>query len=353
MLRRSLRLAPPLLVALAIAHAASARTAGAQTFKTQKFNIGGTGGTDYLAADPASGRVYISRSTHVMVVDGATGAVVGDITDTPRVHGIAFAPKEGHGFTTNAGDSTLTMFDLKTLAPIRKVHIGIDGADGIWYDEGTGTILSINHSRPVGTAVFVNAATGDVTGKVALSGNAPEGGASDGKGHVFINIEDKNAIDVVDLKSMKVTATWSIDPCDGPTGIAYDSRSNRIFAGCSKTSVVVDGTSGKVVAQVQNGEGVDALGWDPAQKLMYIPAGRSGNVTVVHQDSPDKYTTVATVTTVPGAKTIAVDPSTHRAYVFAPEYGPAPAPAAGTSPPAGRGAPRGPLVGTWFVVVSH
>ena len=323
----------------------------AQTFKTQKYDIQGIGGTDYLSADPVSGRVFVSRSTHVMVVDGMTGKVVGDITDTPRVHGIAFAQKEGFGFTTNAGDSTLTMFNLKDLSVVKKVHIGIDGADGIWYDEGSGSILSINHSKPMGTAVVVDAKTGTVKGTIKLTGTGPEGGASDGKGRVFINLEDKNAIDVVDLKAMKVTATWSIEACDGPTGIAYDKASNRIFSGCGKKSVVVDATSGKVVAEITNGDGVDALGWDPVDKLIYIPNGRGGNVTVVHQDSPDKYTVVATVPTFAGAKTVAVDPTKHRAYVFTPEYGPAAAPAAGA--PAGRGGARGPMTAAWFITIIH
>lgn len=329
----------------------------AQQFKTEKFNIGGEGGTDYLTADPASGRVFVSRGTHVMVVDGATGKVVGDIMDTPRVHGIAFAPKENHGFTTNAGDSTLTMFDMKSLAPIKKIKIGIDGADGIMYDATSNTILSINHSHPKGTAVVVDAKSGDVKGTIVLNGDAPEGGVSDGKGRVFINLEDKNSIDVVDMKTMKVTTTWKIEPCDGPTGIAFDAKSNRIFAGCSKKSVVVDAANGKVVAEIVNGDGVDALGYDPVEKLIYIPAGREGNITVVHQDSPDKYTVKETVKTFAGAKTIAVDEAKHRAYVFTLEYGPAPAPAPGAAAPAagrgGRGGPRGPIVGAWFITVAH
>lgn len=326
----------------------------AQSFTAQKYDIGGTGGNDYLAVDPSSGHVFVSRGTHVMVVNGSTGAVVGDIPDTPRVHGIAFAVKDGHGFTTNAGDSTLTMFRLSDLSVIRKVHIGIDGADGIMFDERSDRILSINHSHPMGTAVVVNASTGDVVGRVTLSGMAPEGGVSDGHGRVFINIEDKNAIDVVDLASMKVLKTWSIEPCDGPTGIAFDAQTNRIFAGCSKTSVAVNATTGKVVAEIANGDGVDALGWDPAERLMYIPNGRDGTITVVRQDAADRYTVVTTVTTVVGGRTIAVDPARHRAYVFALEYGPAPAPAAGSLPPAaGSRPPRGPITGTWFVTVAH
>ena len=335
------------VMAVAVAVLALPGVASGQAFKTQKFNIGGEGGTDYLSADPASGRVYISRATHVMVVDGATGKVVGDIPNTPRVHGIAFAPKSNHGFTTNAGDSTSTMFDLTTFAVIKRIPAGIDGLDGIMYDDVTDKILTINHSHPTGTATVIDPKTGDVVGRVTLTGNGPEGGVSDGKGRIFINLEDKNAIDVVDTKTWKVVATWPIEPCDGPTGIAYDRKTNRIISGCSKTSVVVDGTSGKVVAQLSNGDGVDALGWDAAQKLIYIPAGRDGNITVVRQDSPDKYTTVATVPTMAGAKTITVDETKHVAYVFTPEYGPAPAGA----PAGGRGRGRGPIVGAWFISI--
>jgi DNA-binding beta-propeller fold protein YncE len=324
----------------------------AQTFKIEKFNIGGEGGTDYLTADPASGRVYISRGTHVMIVDGATGKVLGDIPDTPRTHGIAIAAKAGHGFTTNAGDSTSTMFDLATGSVIKKIKAGIDGLDGIMYDDATDKILTINHSRPVGTAVVIDPKTGDVVGKVELSNTAPEGGVSDGKGKIYINIENGNAIDVIDTKTWKRVATWPIAPCDGPTGIAMDRTTNRIFAGCSDTSVVVDAATGKVVAKIANGGGVDALGWDQAQKLIYIPAGKEGNVTVVHEDSPDKYTTVATVSTMVRAKTISVDEAKHVAYVFTPEYGPPPA---GATPPAsGRGrGPQGPMIGAWFIKIVH
>ena len=232
-----------------------------------------------------------------------TGKVLGDIMDTPRVHGIAFAPKAGLGFTTNGGDSSSSMFDLKTLGVKKKVKAGKDGLDGIMYDDATDKILTINHSKPSGTAVVIDVKTGEAVATIALSGNAPEGGVSDGKGRIFINIEDKNSIDVIDTKTWKVTATWSIEPCDGPTGIAMDRATNRIFAGCSKKSVVVDAASGKVVAEIANGDGVDALGWDQSQKLMYIPAGGSGNVTVVHEDSPDKYTVVETIPTMRGART--------------------------------------------------
>ena len=325
----------------------------AQNFKVEKVNIGGEGGTDYLTADPATGRVYISRGTHIMIVDQATGKVVGDIPDTPRTHGIALAQRHGHGFTTNAGDSTSTMFDLQSMAVIKKVHAGIDGLDGIMYDDASDKILTIDHSHPTGTAVVIDPQSGDVVARVELTGNGPEGGVSDGKGRIFINLEDKNAIDVVDTKTWKVVNTWSIAPCDGPTGIAMDRTTNRIFSGCSKTSVVVDAGTGKVIAEIPNGNGVDALGWDQSQKLMYIPAGRDGNVTVVHEDSPDKYTVVATVPTFLGAKTIAVDETRHVAYAFTPEYGPLPAGTPAPQPGRGGRGPRGPIVGAWFIRVTH
>jgi DNA-binding beta-propeller fold protein YncE len=329
------------------------RMVSAQTFKVEKFTTGGEGGTDYLTADAKTGRVFVSRGTHVMIVDQATGKVIGDIPDTPRVHGIALAQSSGHGFTTNGGDSTSTMFDLGSMAVIKKVHTGASGLDGIMYDDATDKVLTIDHSRPVGTAVVIDPKSGDVVTRIDLTGDAPEGGVSDGKGRIFINLEDKNAIDVIDTKTWKVVATWPIAPCDGPTGIAMDRTTNRIFSGCGKTSVVVDAASGKIVAQIANGEGVDALGWDQSQKLMYIPAGRSGNVTVVHEDSPDKYTVVATVATMVGAKTIAVDDTRHVAYLFTPEYGPPPANAPAPEPGRGGRGPRGPIIGTWFIRVTH
>ena len=328
--------------------------AGAQNFSVQKYNIGGEGGTDYVTAEPGTGRVFVSRGTHVMVVDGPTGKVIGDIPDTPRMHGIALVAKSNHGFTTNGGDSTVTMFDLKTLAFIKKIKVPNGGLDGIMYDDFSNRVILTNHSRPIGTAVALDANTGDIVGTAELEDSAPEGAASDGKGKLFVNNESKNTIQVIDAKTMKVLTSWPIAPCDGPTGIAYDRGTNRIFSGCGKISVVVEPTDGKVVAQITNGDGVDALGYDPSQKLIYIPSGRDGNVTVVRQDGPDKYTVVATVLTMRGAKTITVDPVRHMAYLFQPEYGPAPAPVPNAPPPApGTRAPRGPIVGAWFFAISH
>jgi len=340
--------------ALLIAAMFAADVGNAQTFRVQKYNIGGDGGTDYVTAEPGTGRVFVSRGTHVMVVDGTTGKVIGDIPDTPRMHGVGLVPKYNHGFTTNGGDSTVTMFDLKTLGVIKKIKIPTGGLDGIMYDDYSDHIILTNHSRPIGTAVALDANTGDIVGTAELEDNAPEGAASDGKGKLFVNNESKNTIQVLDAKTMKVLASWPLAPCDGPTGIAYDRSTNRIFSGCGNTSVVVDPATGKVVATIKNGDGVDALGFDASEKLIYIPAGRDSNVTVVRETSPNKYTVIATVPTMRGAKTITVDPMKHVAYLFQPEYGPAPVPAPGSPPPApGSRPPRGPVIGAWFFVISH
>ncbi len=349
---RRLRTAPAVLFAISLT---APNVGHAQTFKVEKFDIKGDGGTDYIAAEPGTGRVYVSRATHMMVVDGPTGKVLGDIADTPGVHGAGIATKSGHGFTTNGNDMTVTMFDLKTLATSKKIMVG-PGLDGIMYDEPDDKIILTNHSRPIGTLTAIDAKSGDIAGTAELEDNSPEGAAADGKGHIFVNNESKNTIQVIDVKTWKATASWPLAPCMGPTGIAYDKASNRIFAGCSNTSVVVDADTGKVVASVKNGTRVDALGWDPSKKLIFIPNGGEGNVTVVHQDSPDKYTVVDTVATFAGAKTIAVDPVTHNAYLFQPERGPAPAPAAGAPPPpGGRGGrgPQGPIVAAWFIVIKQ
>lgn len=342
---------------IALASVLVGATAGrAQQFTTSKFDIKGDGGFDYLTADPATGRVFVSRGTHIMVVDGATGNVLGDIPNLQRTHGALLVPSSGHGFTTNGGDSTSTMFDLTSLAVIKQIHAGAAGLDGFMYDDASKKVLTIDHSRPpeMGTAVVIDPVSGDVVTRLMTTGSAPEGGVGDGKGRIFINLEDKQAMDVIDTKTWKVVETWSVAPCEGPTGIAMDRASSRIFVGCSKTSIVIDARTGKIAAQIPNGGGVDGIAWDEAQKLLYIPSGADGNVTVVHEDSPDKYTVVATVPTMRGARTITLDTRTHTAYVFTPEYGPAPTPAPGEPQPTGRGrGPRGPQIAAWLIAIKH
>jgi DNA-binding beta-propeller fold protein YncE len=353
-MRRTLT-ASAFLVAAALALPS---TGPAQTFKVEKWNIGGDGGTDYLTAETGTGRVFVSRGTHVMVVNGPTGQVLGDIPNTPGMHGIALADKWNHGFTTNGGDTTVSMFNLKTLELIKKIHITDFGTraglDGIMYDADDDLVILTNHSQPIGTVTAINPNTGDIAWKAELEDTGPEGAVANGKGWIYVNNEGKSTIQVIDVKAHKAIKSWPLAPCEGPTGIAYDRASDRIFAGCGKTSVVVNGTTGVIVATIANDDGVDALGYDPSQKLIYIPGGNPGHVTVVHQDSPDKYSVIANVETMRGAKTIAVDPAKHMTYLFQPEYGPAPTPPAGSPPPTGRGrGARGPMVAAWFFAISH
>ncbi len=230
----------------------------AQTFKVEKIDIKGDGGTDYVAVEPATGRVFVSRGDHMMVVEGATGKVLGDIANTPGAHGAGIVTKAGHGFTTNGGDMTVTMLDLKTLAVLRRIMVG-PGLDGIMYDEPDDKVILTNHSRPIGTLTALDPKTGDIVGTAELEDTAPEGAAADGKGHIFVNNEGKNTIQVIDVKTWKATASWPLAPCEGPTGIAYDKATNRIFSGCNRNSVVVDAATGKVVASIANGTRVDAL----------------------------------------------------------------------------------------------
>lgn len=317
--------------------------AAAQTYKVEKFSIGGEGAFDYVTVDPGTGRVFLPRGTHVMVLDGATGKVLGDIQDTPGVHGVALAPRSGMAFTTNARDSSSSVIDLGTLMVHGKIKAGSAGLDGIMYDDATDRILTINHSRP-GSAVVIDPKSMSVVGRLELSGNAPEGGVSDGKGRIFINVEDRNSIDVVDSKTWKVVGSYPT--CDGPTGIAMDRTTNRIFSGCSKESWVVDAVTGKKVAAIANGDRVDAMGWDQSQKLMYIPSGE-GNVTVVHEDTPDRFTTIETIRTMAGARTIAVDDLHHVAYVFTVERGPG----TPSATPGGRPTP-GPITAAWLLRIT-
>src|SRR3977135_151849 len=344
--------APAVLFAISLA---APNVGSAQTFKVEKFDIKGDGGTDYVAVEAGTGRVFVSRATHMMVVQGATGKVLGDIPDTPGVHGAGLATKDGHGFTTNGGNETVTMFDLKTLAVLKQIKVG-PGLDGIMYDEPDDKIILTNHSRPIGTLTAINPKSGDIVATVELEDTAPEGAEADGKGHIFDNNKGKTNNQVIDVKTWKATASLPLAPCEGPTGIAYDKASNRIFSGCNNTSVIVDANTGKIMASISNGTRVDALGWDPSRKLIYIPNGGEGNVTILHQVPPHPYTVVATVPTFAGAKTIAVDPKTHNVYLFQPERGPVPAPPAGapapTQAPGGRGrGPQGPIVAAWFIVI--
>ncbi|MFN2598946.1 MAG: YncE family protein, partial [Pyrinomonadaceae bacterium] len=297
---------------------ASAR-AGYHVAKTYK--LGGEGGWDLFTVDAAARRIYISRSTHVMVVDADTGAVVGDIPDTPGVHDIALAPELGKGFTSNGRGGSVTVFDTKTLKTLATVKVG-QNPDAMTYDAASGRVFVFNAASNDATAVDAKTAT--VAGTIPLGGK-PEAGVSDGRGHVFVNIEDKSEIVDIDSRKLTAGAHWSLAPCEEPTGLAMDRKHRRLFAGCggNKMMAVVNADTGKLVTTLPAGAGIDAAGFDPATNLAFASGG-DGTLAVVHEDSPDKYTVTETAQTQRGARTMSVDLKTHRVYLITAEFGPPP-----------------------------
>jgi YVTN family beta-propeller protein len=286
-----------------------------------KYDVGGEGGWDYLTVDDSSNRLFVSRGTHVMVLDTNSGKVVGDIPDTPGVHGIAIAQDLGRGFVSNGRDNSVTIFDLKTLALIKKVKAGTN-PDAIIYDPYSHRVFAFNGRS--GDASVYEAKDGTEAGTVALGGK-PEFAVSDGKGTIFVNVEDKSEIIPFDAKTLAVKGHWPLAPCEEPSGLAIDQKSRRLFAGCSnQLMAVVNADTGKVVTTVPIGKGVDANAFDPGTKLAFSSNG-DGTLTVVREDSPDKFSVVENVPTKPRARTMALDPKTHKVYLVTAEFGPAPA----------------------------
>jgi DNA-binding beta-propeller fold protein YncE len=329
-------------VAAAIFAAASVAVAQAPGYHViHRINVGGEGGWDYITVDATSNRLFLSRGTHAMVIDLGRDSVIGDIPNTAGIHGVALAPELNRGFTSNGRDSSVTIFDYKTLAPITVVKIPARNPDAILYDPATKRVFTFNGGTSNATAI--DATNGTVLGTVDLGGK-PETAVSDG-GKVYANIEDKSEIAVFDPKTLAVLARWPLAPCEEPSGLAIDRVHQRLFAGCgNKTMAIVDMRTGKVVASPAVGAGVDAAGFDPGTQLAFTSNGE-GTITVVHEDTPDKYTVVETVPTQRGARTMAVNPKTHRLYTVTAEFGPAPAPTAD------RPRPRPPMIAGTFVVL--
>ncbi|HEV7389511.1 MAG TPA: YncE family protein [Gemmatimonadaceae bacterium] len=324
---------------LAIASASSAQAPGYHVIK--KIPAGGEGGWDYITVDTAGNRLFLSRGTHAMVIDLANDSVIGDIPNTLGIHGVALAPDLNRGFTSNGRDSSVTIFDYRTLAPISVVKIPARNPDAILYDPATRRVFTFNGGTANATAI--DAVNGTVIGAIALGGT-PESSVSEG-GKIYTNIEDKNEIAVFDPKTLTVLAHWPLAPCEEPTGLAIDRAHQRLFAGCgNKTMAIVDMRTGKVVASPAVGDGVDAAAFDPATRLAFTSNGE-GSITVVRQDSPDKYTVVETVPTKRGARTMAINPKTHRLYTVSADFGPTPAATAD------RPRPRPPMIPGTFVVL--
>ena len=291
---------------------------------TATYKVGGEGGWDYLLADPDTRRLYISRSTHVIVLDADSGKAVGDIGDTPGVHGIALAPELGRGFTSNGREGTVSIFDIKTLATSNKVKVG-ENPDAILYDPATKRVFTFNGRSQDATAI--DAASGKVLATIKLDGK-PEFAASDGRGEVFVNIEDKSELTAIDANKLEVKAKWPLAPCTEPSGLAIDRQNRRLFAGCdNKMMAVVNADTGKVLATPATGEGVDATAFDPETGLAFASCGE-GVLTVVKEESAEKFSVAESVPTQQGARTMALDAKTHDVFVVTAKFGPPPAPTA-------------------------
>jgi DNA-binding beta-propeller fold protein YncE len=295
--------------------------AGAGYRVVNTYKLGGDGGWDYLTVDSGARRLYVSRSTHVLVLDTDTGKNVGEIADTPGVHGIALAPELGRGFTSNGRESTVSIFDIKTLKTSSKVKVG-QGPDAILYDPATKRVFTFNGKSSDSTAI--DAAKGTVLGTIKLDGK-PEFAASDGKGEVFVNIEDKNEIEKLDPNTLQVKAKWPLAPCESPSGLAMDRKNRRLFVGCdNKMMAVVDADNGKVITTLPIGDGVDATAFNDETGMAFASCGE-GVLNVVHEDSPDKFSVVENVPTQKGARTMALDSKTHNVWTVTAKFGPPPA----------------------------
>jgi DNA-binding beta-propeller fold protein YncE len=303
--------------------AATALAASAPGYKIAKtYKVGGDGGWDYLTADSDARRLYISRATHVIVLDLDSGKTVGDIPDTPGVHGIALAPELGRGFTSNGRENTVSIFDLKTLATSSKVKVG-ENPDAILYDPATKRVFTFNGRSQDSTAI--DATSGKVLGTIKLDGK-PEFAASDGKGGLWVNIEDKSELVSIDPNKLEIKSKWPLAPCTEPSGLSLDKKNRRLFVGCgNKMMAVVDADSGKVLATPAIGEGVDATAFDDENGLAFASCGGDGVLTVVKGESPDKFSVAENVPTQAGARTMALDSKTHNVYVVTAKFGPPPA----------------------------
>jgi hypothetical protein len=288
----------------------------------QKIPLGGEGGWDYLTVDSAARRLYVSHATHVMVVDLDTGKLAGDIPDTPGVHGIALAPELNRGFISNGRANTATIFDLKTLKALGQVKTGTN-PDAILYDPFSKRVLTFN-GRSKDATVF-DAATGEIAGTIPLGGK-PEFSTTDGKGKVYVNIEDTGEVVEIDSQKLTVVKRTSLKPCEEPSGMGLDTKHHRVFSVCgNKIMTVLDAEAAKVIATVPIGGGTDGAGFDAGTGLAFSSNGE-GTLTVVRESAPGKFEVAETVTTQRGARTMAVDPKTHNVYLSTAEFGPTPAP---------------------------
>jgi YVTN family beta-propeller protein len=324
-----MRLKTLLVMACALALSNVMGAAGEPYKFVTEIPIGGEGGWDILNVDSAAHRLYVSHATKIVVVDLTKNAVVGEITDTPGVHGLVVAPELERGFSSNGKEAKISVVDLKTLKTITKLDSG-ENPDALVYDPSRSEVYVFNAKGKSATVVDAKAAK--VVSTIPLGG-APEFAAVDSKaGRVYCNLEDKSEVVVIDTGKHEVIARWPLAPGEEPTGIALDTAHHRLFAVChNKMMAMLDTETGKVVATVPIGAGVDGAAFDDATQLAFASCGE-GTTTIAKEEGPDKLTVVQTLTTERSARTMALDPATHRIYLPSAKFEPAPTPSPGASP---------------------
>lgn len=336
------RAAAPFLALLVAAGCVTSKGTPPPYRVLHKIPLGGEGGWDYLYLDTPARRLYVSRGTRVVVLDADSEKTVGEIPNTQGVHGVAISSEDHRGFTSNGRSSSVTVFDTGTLAVVSEVKTTGENPDAILYDSGSRRVFTFNGRGKNATAI--DASTGQVAGTIPLDGK-PETGVSDGKGHVFVNIEDKGEITVIDSKGLRAVANYQLPGCDEPTGLAIDQFHKRLFTVChSKVMLVLDAGDGRVVATLPIGEGVDAAAYDPHTRLAFASNG-DGTLTVVREDGPEAFRVVQSLATQRGARTMALDEKTHRVFLATAEFGPPP-PATPEQP-----RPRPPVVPNSFTLI--
>ncbi len=309
----------PLILAASLIAVASAPQKTPSYSVIRTIPIGGEGGWDYLSMDSRSHRLFISRGTHMMVLNVDSGKIVGDIPNTPGVHGAAIAGRAGKGYTSNGRDDSVTVFDLRSLKVLKSVKVG-SRPDAICYDPASRRVFTFNGGSQDATAV--DTGNDEVAGTVKLDGR-PEFPQADGRGNLYVNIEDKSEIQKIDTKALKVTATWPLAPGEEPSGLAIDTKNHILFSTCSNNIMAVsDAEAGKVIAGPKIGNGPDAAGFDPAYDLAFSSNGQDGTLTVIGRLPTGTYDAVQTVKTKPSARTMALDPRTHRIYLIAADLEP-------------------------------
>jgi len=317
-----------LLAAGALSACTGAAAAPATTYAVDgRWTLGGTGGWDYLTVDAATHRLFVTRADHVDVVDIANGERIGTVQPTAGVHGVALAPALHKGYASNGRGDSVSVFDLRTLATLKTVPIQGHNPDAIVFDAPSARVLTFNGRSH--DATVIDTKTDAPVATIALSGK-PEFAVSDGGGRVFVNIEDRAELSVIDTRRAELVATWPLAGCEEPSGLALDAKQQRLFSVCANGHLVVtDAKSGRHVAEVAIGQGPDAVAFDAERALVFSSNGEDGTLSVIHQDDADRYSVVATVPTQKSARTLALDPASHRVFLAAAEFEPATAPAPG------------------------